>query len=430
MPREKQCRLRQVSHAALLARQCQPVTMSGGPSPVGGQAKDFTVPNILVVSDSSSSATQLSHSRPAWEVVVANDVATVDRALATGVDMMVFDTTAQWVTPDMIEAATRQCHSAAKVALVPEQEVWAAVKTAKIAHQVLSVRSAPGIIADVCDRVLQVRGLISNPELLELVSSAGQLPAPPKMWQDLNAVLEDRNSDVADVAEVIQRDPAIAAQVLRLVNSAFFGVARQVTRLEDAVALLGLAMVRALVLDAELTKGFPVKVEGFERERLQLHDVAVAGVARRIAGKSNAGDAFLASLVMDVGLALLASTRPDQTREVIRKSGDAGVPLYVVEKASFGYSHAEVGACLLGLWGLPMTVIEAVAHHHDLPDLSRLMSVREVVFIARHAVQFGRAGDPYGENAPLIPNAGALSDQMVSLIIDNANSIVAETAHS
>ena len=384
--------------------------------------------NVLVATDDLERASALRDIRAGWSVTVVTDERAARSALADGeLDIVLFDTTARWVGDQLFDEATALSPGTVRVALVPEQEVWTAVRTASAVHQVLSVRADAGIIADVCDRAVATHDIITNPSLLAVVGGAsGKLPSPPELWQRMSLVLANPNSGALEIADVIGSDAAISSQVLRLVNSSFFALSREVTRLEEAVSLLGTTTIRALVLEAETARSFSSLVPGFARQSVQMHAMGVSHVARRIAGRSNVSEAFLAALLVDIGLVLLSSSRPADLARVLEVSAERGQPVFEVEREVLGYTHGEVGACLLGLWGMPATVIEAVAHHHDHPTFSGLLSVREVVYIARDAAQTIGPADPYDYPGALISEAEIAQDAVVGLVVDTARSVATE----
>jgi HD-like signal output (HDOD) protein len=162
--------------------------------------------------------------------------------------------------------------------------------------------------------------------------------------------------------------------MLQLVNSAFFGLPQPITNAQEAVMYLGQATVRALVLSLQLFAQFQQKtIKGFSIDALAEHSWMVGVFARRIAeaehSEAKMDDlCFLAGLLHDIGQLMLASGVPDKYAAVIEKARSDGKSIWEVEQAEFGASHAEVGGYLLGLWGLPNPVTEAVALHHRPGD--------------------------------------------------------------
>lgn len=383
--------------------------------------------NLVVATDSTERATALGREKSTWSLIAATDASMVRNSIAAGnADVLVLDTSSPWVSEEFMNELATLAPDAVRIALIPEMETWRAVKASRVAHQVLSLRSEPAIVTNVCDRAMSVRSVLNNQPLRALVSSAQHLASPPELWQKLSSTLADQNAGAYDVAAVVGTDAAIAAQVLRLVNSAFFGLSRQVTRLDEAVSLLGFTTIRALVLEAEVNRSVSPVMPGFAHQSVQQHALTVAHVARSIAGKSNAADSFIAGLLVDIGLVLLAAVEPEKLSSAIHEATMQGLALHEVERQIFGYSHGEVGACLLGLWGMPVTVLEAVAHHHELPTFSGLLSVREVIFIARDAAQSAGASDPYDQPGALLRDEDLALDATVAPIVDNARSVATD----
>jgi HD-like signal output (HDOD) protein len=270
--------------------------------------------------------------------------------------------------------------------------------------------------------------VLSNPKLLDVISETRGLSAPPELWHRLSEVLANPSSGAQEVAAAVATDPAITAQVMRMANSAFFGLSRKVERLEDAVSLLGLTLIRALVLEAEVSMSFAPTVPGFQRRLVQHHATGVANIARLVAGRSSAADAFLAGFLIDIGLILMASSKTAKITELVTRSKSESLSIHTIEREVLGFTHGELGACLLGLWGLPMTVVEAVALHHETPDFKGLMSVREIVFISRDAANRSEFRDPYDMASHLITDPNILADVTVGPIIDKAHLVASESA--
>jgi HD-like signal output (HDOD) protein len=168
-----------------------------------------------------------------------------------------------------------------------------------------------------------------------------------------------------DVARVIGRDQAICASVLKLVNSAFFGSLKRVTNITEAVGFLGIARIREIVLTLGVIKMFEGAraVPGFSIGYLQRHGLLTALIARCIERGVREDDAAMSGMLHELGQMIFATRCPKEYSKVLAEARER--PLHEVEREHLGATHAEVGAYLLGIWGLPTTVVEAIAHHHD-----------------------------------------------------------------
>jgi len=152
-----------------------------------------------------------------------------------------------------------------------------------------------------------------------------------------------------------------------LVNSAFFGLTQSVSTVRTAVSYLGLDVLKQLVLSAEIFRTFQPRkrIRGFSFEELQEHSRLSAIIAARLpAPKHIVSAGVVAALLHDAGKLVLAVRLPEQFERALMKAAQEGRPLYTVEEELTRAGHAEVGAYLLALWGLPLPIVDAVCRHH------------------------------------------------------------------
>jgi putative nucleotidyltransferase with HDIG domain len=238
------------------------------------------------------------------------------------------------------------------------------------AHQFLSKPCDEKVLVGTITRACKLRSQIQNDSLRKLISQIGTLPSIPEIYTRLVTELESEDASIESVGEIIERDLAMSLKVLQLVNSSFFGLPQHVSCPKHAVSLLGLNVIRPLSLTAAAfaQHGDP-NIEGFVLSEAVDHGLAVATAARRIADLESTDpqltdDAFIAGMLHDIGKLILATTLPDRYGEAWKLAHSQWIPLCEAEYQVFGTSHAEVGAYLLDLWGLPNPIIEAVALHH------------------------------------------------------------------
>jgi len=220
-------------------------------------------------------------------------------------------------------------------------------------------------------RAFAVRGLLKNPELEAVISKLQALPSLPCLYLEVTRELESRDPSIPRIARVVSEDMAMTAKILQLVNSAFFGLRCQVSSPIQAVQLLGLDTLRALVLSTHVFDKFrTVCLREEEVAYLWRESFAVASFAKRIAefekqNRQMVDDCFTAGLLHDSGKLILASTIEEKYQLVLQmvRSGQKGV--VEAEKEVLGCTHAEVSAFLLGLWDLPENVVQGVAWHFD-----------------------------------------------------------------
>jgi HD-like signal output (HDOD) protein len=187
----------------------------------------------------------------------------------------------------------------------------------------------------------------------------------------LNQELRRPEPDLHKVDELIGADMAMTAKVLKLVNSAFFCLPCEISRASHAVKLLGLDTLRALVLTAHVFEQFESQVLSAEdMQQISDHSLAVSNSARKIALFEHADqrtqdESFTAGMLHDAGKLILASTLGEQYGKVLEYSAKADVGLFAAEREVLGCSHGQIAAYLFGAWGLPGTIVEAVAWHHE-----------------------------------------------------------------
>jgi len=249
-----------------------------------------------------------------------------------------------------------------RIVLSGAPERTSALAVVQYAHQSLTKPCRLGELESVLTRAFMLGDLVADPDVRSVIGRIGELPPLPRTYARLVRVLDDENSGMADVAAVIASDIAVSAKILQLANSAFFGNGRAVSTVMQAIPMLGLEALKSLTLSTALfdAHGLAPRVRVFA-ELLHEHSSLIAGLASDLADEAHRRDAFAAGMLHDVGRLVLASTMPEEmegSTSVARRVTPDATPHPMTR-------HAKVGAYLLGLWGLPPMVIDAVAHHHD-----------------------------------------------------------------
>jgi putative nucleotidyltransferase with HDIG domain len=262
-----------------------------------------------------------------------------------------------------------------------------------VAHQYLAKPCESAALKAAISQTHLLRQLLSSDRLAQLVGRVDMLPSAPKAFQEILACLQRPTASVAEAARIIGRDAAMTANVIKLVNSAFFGSRQPITTANRAVAYLGLDTLGALVLGHSAFKsGETTGIAGFSLERLWQHSLDTAAAARSVAlhekwSPAQAEEAFLAGMLHDVGKVVFAT----------RAAAASDDPVMSAEQktAHMEAHHAEVGAYLLGLWGFPNSIVEAVAFHH-LPSQTAGEGLRmpALIHIADRLVHHRRAESP------------------------------------
>ena len=231
----------------------------------------------------------------------------------------------------------------------------------------------------------------------------------------------DPNTTLVEVAEIISKDPGMTAKILKLVNSAFFGLRRDIANMQEATSYLGIEAIKSLVLTVNAFSQF----EGRQREAIPIgeiwsHSLLVGSGAKLIAKTESCPTSvqercFVAGVLHDIGKLVLAVNFSDEYLELLRtiKSGNA---LCGAERARFGADHAEIGGVLLGLWGLPGAVVDAIALHHrpcasPVKHFTALTAVHSANAFA-HGLEDQISKEPYLSELQLRDRLGVWSDAL------------------
>lgn len=225
-------------------------------------------------------------------------------------------------------------------------------------------------LRNVLSQQLELEAWLPSEALQGLIARMRYLPSPPTIYFQIASAIQSDNATVENVGEIIAQDPAITAKMLQLANSAVFGLQLQVSHPAEAVGYLGLETTQALVLLAHTFAPFVhMELAGLSVESLWRHSVETGQIARQIAKRESAGSkvseqAFAAGLLHDIGKLLFAANMPEPFAQVLALARAQNRTLWETEIQVMGTCHAEVGACMLGIWGLPRPIVEAVAMHH------------------------------------------------------------------
>jgi HD-like signal output (HDOD) protein len=238
----------------------------------------------------------------------------------------------------------RSAHpEAARILLLERGQGSDALQALDVAHRLLRKPLDAGELVEAVESVCELRDLLTNPTLVQTIGRVGSLPPPPRLFLELGRLMQDPDVGTREVAALVAQDPALVAKVLRLCNSAYFSAGRTISDIHSAITRLGIQTLQRMVLAGEAYGH--ADVSGIDREAMQDRAMRTSRLAARLLAGPSAELAATAGLLAEVGKLLPGVSHGWE--------GDRG-PHY-----------AEAGAYLLGLWGLPMPIVEAVAHHHQ-----------------------------------------------------------------
>lgn len=311
---------------------------------------------------------RLRHLRGTWEMVF---VESASRALTemehARFDVVVSDMRMPFMDgAQLLATVAQRWPETARIVFSGYAEDERTARLLAVAHQYVSKPCDVRQIEATIDRCACLQRLLSEPRLRAVVGRITQLPTIPRVYAQLRAAMSCDNVSVRDVAAIVAADVAVTAKVLQVVNSSFFRLARRITRIDQAVSHLGFAAIRNIVMSVEVFSQWRTSpIRNLVPEKLQARAQQIAAVAHAIAdGTSMADDAMLAGLLHNIGYRVLLQECPADLDRALALAAEQSIPLHAAERQIIGTSHAEIGAYLLGLWGLPNAVVEAVAFQH------------------------------------------------------------------
>ena len=290
------------------------------------------------------------------------------------------------------------------------------LRSVGLAHQFLAKPCTAESLKSTIQKALFVQNLLeSNPGLQELVGRIESLPSVPSLYLQVARELQSEEPSLQRVGKIVSRDPGMTAKTLQLVNSAFFGLPKQIDDAGRAVFLLGLDITRALVLSVEIFSQFErTTLGGVVWNSLWRHSWACAQLARRLAQLEWPENpklherAYTTGLLHDVGKLILGAYNPDEYREVAERARIENLSVTEAEEDFWGTGHPAVGAFLLGLWGLPLDLVQAVRWHHA-PDEASTQEGKDLIRLI-HAADALVAELGYSSGNPGSVIAGKLGE--------------------
>jgi len=231
-----------------------------------------------------------------------------------------------------------------------------------------------------------------NPkDIIKKLDAIKDLPTLPSIAMEVNRLLENHNTSIDILSNAIIKDQAIVSKVLKLVNSAFFGVTSKVSSINDAVVLLGFNAIRNIVIAVSLVKVFSKKTtsEGFDISDFWKHSIAVATTSKYLSQKANIDEpenCFVGGLLHDIGKIILYQFFNEIFNEILLTVKNENLSFYEVEKKISMPNHAKIGGYLAKKWRLPLELIDAVQYHHMISKNTSNIGLVVVVHTANIVV--------------------------------------------
>ncbi|HET9656836.1 MAG TPA: HDOD domain-containing protein [Kineosporiaceae bacterium] len=352
--------------------------------------------NVLFVDDEPAILAGLHrilhNARPAWRALLAGSG---EEALQVIADQRVDVVVADLMMPTMsgAELLTRvqDGHPGiARIVLSGYADRDTVISSIGPAQQFLPKPIAPEELIATVDRVLALTGLVDDVQVRRALGEVSRLPKPPAIYQRITQVTADPDYDLDDVVDVINSDLTTTAELLRLINSPFFGFSSHIDSVARAVTILGLTTIEALVVAGGVFRDGPALDAGLDPQTLTRTALTVAAISRTIAQSERwpaqaVAHIFAAGLLHQIGLPVLASAQPDRwaaLRDLLTQDpADRPHAENELFRRHFGCTPGRASAYLLGLWGFPEPVLHAVA---DQPADPAASPAAHLLSYARH----------------------------------------------
>jgi len=307
---------------------------------------------------------------------------------------------------ELLDEVMKRCPSTLRLVLSHPDDTEGTVRCMGRGHQHLFKPCDATTLLGALAQAMHRTTWLPNPAVRNVVSQLRHVPSPPSLYLELATAISSPHASVETIGEIVERDPAICAKVLQLANSAVFGLQLQIIQPCEAVAFLGFDTTRALVMLAHTFAAFDARrLAGFSIDQLWQHSVGAGRFARQIAVLENSGpetteQSFSAGLLHDVGKLLLAANLPAKFRQAVALAKAQDHPFWVAETEVLGCSHAELAGYLLGIWGLPSPIVEAVALHHR-PECLKTMGFSPLTAVhVANALAHPRPAEPGSNPLP------------------------------
>lgn len=332
---------------------------------------------ILVVDDELNVLQGLSRvlrgMRHEWEMRLAGSGQDALEILAKeSFDVLLSDMRMPGMDGAQLLAEVKNCYPhIVRIILSGNSDEKMIMKSVRLAHQYLTKPCDAEELKSAISRACNLRDLLAQDSLRKVVSQIESLPSLPSLYAEIMDEINSEEASIEKIGKIVSKDLGMTTKVLQLVNSSFFGIPRHISNPEQAIIFLGLDTMKGLVLMVEVFSMFDkAKLTGFLITKVWDHSVMTGAIAKEIAKVENidkklVDNAFIAGLIHDLGKLVLAENLPDEYKRVLECVQHQNIPFFEAENQIMGTTHAEVGGCLLGLWGLSDSIVEAVMFHHN-----------------------------------------------------------------
>jgi putative nucleotidyltransferase with HDIG domain len=272
---------------------------------------------------------------------------------------------------ELLDTVMERYPGTVRIILSEDSDKEKSLQSVKSAHQFLKKPCDADTVKYTIERACKLQDLLRNETLIKTVTGIKNLPSPPRLYSLIMQEMRSPDASLKKVGDIISQDIAMTAKILQLINSAYFGLPRRITDPQQATIFLGIDTLKALVLTFHVFSEFSEDAElcEFSLADMLKHSIMVGRLAKEIA-KVELDDTkileeiYIAGILHDIGKLILLKL-PEQYREVMKYIKSTGFSFVEAEYYVMKTSHAELGAYLLALWGIPDNIVETVAFHNN-----------------------------------------------------------------
>ncbi len=315
-------------------------------------------------------------------------------------EMVLEDTTG----PELLRNIQKKNPGALRIILTANNDRDLVYKAINVGHRYIAKPCQADSLCKLIENSLGLRELLNSEELHIRIATIDMLPSPPEIYNRLVEELRNDNTNPRRIADLIKKDISITAKILQMTNSAYFGLPTHIESILHAVNFLGLDTIRSLVLAAGVFSQFQDPgLPGYSIDSIYSRSVMIGTSSRHIANAFGlhsrmTDDALMAGMLHDVGKLVMLLHFQEELQQSIRISEEKHITICEAEREILGVTDAEIGAHLLSLWGLPDTILEAVAlHYWPSKASSPILNVLTAVHLA-FAIEYDQSHKIRDEN--------------------------------
>ncbi|OGT21329.1 MAG: hypothetical protein A2V90_02940 [Gammaproteobacteria bacterium RBG_16_57_12] len=325
-------------------------------------------PNVL-----SALRRSLRNMREEWEMeFIEGAENALERLKHAAFDVIVSDIRMPGMDGVELLKRVKQLYPAmTRLALSGHADLELALESSTIIHQFLAKPCEPETLMATIRRTVKIRNIVNDEAIRSLVGRIESLPSPPSLYFEIVEELESPHSSLDKVASIIEKDVAMTAKILQLSNSPLFSASQPATTVLRAIQCLGIDVIKSLTLTYHLFSKADSKTQSaLDLPAFVQHSISCGLLSKHICASmekdpSLVASATIAGMLHDIGILIFSMNLPEEYGRFKQKLAEESSNPCREEKEHLGATHAEIGAYLLGLWGLPDPITEAVLFHHD-----------------------------------------------------------------